>query len=382
MIDLIIWIIGGIIAIIIGIIAIIGFIAIIANIISAIPVALDLYEKHKNAKFVKGVRNKYIKSKDTIKNLKDKVPNKFKKNSPLTSEERQKLSQEFNQNQSIFIAGPPVRYGNFFDREEIIQNLFNLWKSFPMQNAAIYGEKRIGKTSLLLHLKDMVDNPNDYHFRKEQKTDYLYNSEKYCFIYVNFQDVEYHSPKKLLEYILLKMKLEKAESLDLSLHEENPLLGFGQIVSDHLVKPTVILMDEIGVVLERHSDKFDNEFWEGLRAIATTKLDPQCLGFVLASHQHPTELAKETKTSSPFFNVFSHTEELRIFTEQEAKRLIANSPEPFSENDVKFILEQSQLKPYILQILCQRCLQAKNGTNWQSEAKKEINKIKSGLNHE
>jgi hypothetical protein len=311
-----------------------------------------------------------------------------KATSGLTPEERKELSKDFEQDDSYFISGFPVHYGNFFGREEIIQNLFDLWKRFPMQNAAIYGEKRIGKTSLLLYLKDVVDDPNVPRFREEQKTDWLPNSEQYCFIYVNFQEVEFHSKKRLLEYILRNMKLEKADELDLSLSEENPLLDFGRIVSGYLVKPTVILMDEIGVVLERHPDKFDNDFWEGLRAIATTKLEPQCLCFVLASHQPPNKLGKkilDKGTASPFFNIFGYVTELKAFTEKEAKELMASSPKKFSDDDILFILKKSECQPYFLQILCQMRLNqlmrdAKADDNtWQKEAEEHINQMKKGL---
>jgi hypothetical protein len=317
-------------------------------------------------------------SKSTTNDYKPKT-----KTQSLTPKERKKLLKEsgIDNNTDFFIMGQPVHYGNFFGRKEIIQSLFNLWKGFPMQNAAIYGEKRIGKTSLLQYLKDVVDNPNDSRFREGQKTDWLRNSDRYCFIYVNFQDIEYQSPKRFLEYILQNMKLEKADKVNLSLSEENPLLDFGRIVKGHLINPTIVLMDEIGVILEHHPDKFENEFWDGLRTIATTKLELQCLGFVLAAHQHPTELAKKILTqgtASPFFNIFGHVTELKAFTEQEAKELTVSSPKQFSDDDVEFILKQSELKPFLLQILCKKCLEAKD-VNWQPEAKKEINKIKGGL---
>jgi Cdc6-like AAA superfamily ATPase len=281
-----------------------------------------------------------------------------KENAGLTPEERKKFLQEsgFEDNQAPFIVGQPVRYGNFFGREDIIQSLFNLWKSFPMQNAAIYGEEQIGKTSLLRYLKDVVDNPNDSRFREGQKTDWLSKHEKYCFIYVDFQDVEYHTPKRFLEYILQNMRLEKTDKLDLSLSEESPLLDFSRIIKGHLIKPTVILMDEIEAILERHSDKFSHDFWEGLRAIVTTKLEPQCLSFVLSSNQHPTELNKKIPnqgTGSSFFNIFNYPIELKAFTKQEAKELIASSPKQFSDDDIQFILDKSELKPYLLQLLCQ-----------------------------
>ncbi|MDM8566564.1 ATP-binding protein [Candidatus Halobeggiatoa sp. HSG11] len=279
---------------------------------------------------------------------------KVEYNSALTSEERQKLSKDFEQDNSPFVVGPPVRYGHFFGREEIIQSLFNLWKGFPMQNVAIYGEKRIGKTSLLRYLKDVVDNPDDSRLRKGQKTDWLPNSEQYCFIYVDFQDVEFHSQKRLLEYILRNMRLEKAEGLDFVLSEDNPLLDFGRILSNHLVRPTVILMDEIGILLEHHSEEFSHNFWDGLRAIATTKLEPQCLGFVLASNKNPNELGELiSEGGSPFIDIFSNVIELKKFTEVEARELIASSPKPFSDVDVRSILDESEYKPYILQKLCQ-----------------------------
>jgi len=322
----------------------------------AVLTALFIWDAMKDAwKQTSATLNKESKATDDNNNLPTtKTPS-------LTAKEREKRLKElgFDNNPHPFIIGQPVRYAHFFCREDIIENLFNLWKKFPIQNAAIYGEKRIGKTSLLRYLKDVVDNPNDSRFRKTQKTDYLPNSKQYCFIYVDFQDVEYHSPKRLLEYVLQNMKLEQAKQLDLSLSEDNPLLEFGRILSDHLIKPTIILMDEIGVVLERHPEEFPHNFWEGLRAIATTKLEPQCLGFVLASHEPPSELGNLIcEGGSPFIDIFSDTIELKAFTEKQARELIASSPKPFSDDDVEFILKQNELKPYLLQMLCQRCLEA------------------------
>jgi len=276
---------------------------------------------------------------------------------------------------SLFITNHPVKYAHFFGRKGIVERLFNAWKSLPIQNVAIYGEKQIGTTSLLFYLKDVVDNPNDSRFREEQKINWLPNPEYYCFIYVDFQDVECQNQKRLLEYILQKMKLEDADTLDLSLSEDNPLLGFRRIVAEHLVRPTLILMDKIDILLEYHSEEFSNNFWEGLRSIVTTILEMRCLGFVLASHKLPTELDNLSSGSSSFISIFSHTIKLKAFSEQEARELIYSSPEPFSDDDVEFILKQSERKPHLLQKLCQRCLEAKDN-NWQSEAIQEIEQMK------
>ena len=107
-----------------------------------------------------------------------------------------------------------------------------------------------------------------------------------------------------------------------------------------------------------------HDFWDGLPAIATTKLELQCLGFVLASHQQINELAKDSENSSPFLNIFGYTEELKALTKQEAIELIESSSKKFSSDDIEFILEKSELKPYLLQTLCHRYFTS-NG-NWKT----------------
>jgi hypothetical protein len=329
----------------------------------------------------------------STKTTEDKTPTRDKKTEGLLTDERQKLLKAAgfdakDSRDNPFITGHPVRYGHFFGREEILHDLFNLWKEFPnmpIQNAAIYGDRRIGKTSLLLHLKDMATaHSKDARLRKEQKVgdEWLPNSKHYCWIFVSFQDAEFSNQKRLLEYILTNMKLEKASGLDLSLSNENPLLEFSQIVSHHLIKPTLILLDEIDVALDRYQEEFDNAFWEGLRTLAITKLYPQCLGFVLASKQHPIELGQKLADGkgSPFFNIFGHVVKLEPLTEKDAKELIASSPKPFSEEDVQFILEKSECQPYLLQILCQIRLnylrRGDTSNRWQTEAEERLNKIK------
>jgi len=41
---------------------------------------------------------------------------------------------------------------HFFGRERELRRLFNLWKGHPLQSAAIIGQRRMGKTSLLNNL--------------------------------------------------------------------------------------------------------------------------------------------------------------------------------------------------------------------------------------
>jgi hypothetical protein len=149
---------------------------------------------------------------------------------------------------------------------------------------------------------------------------------------------------------------------------------FMDLVSENLHNPTVILLDEIGVGLQR-CPELDDGFWECLRSLATNSTDGN-LAFVLATHSSPIELAHNTGHSSPFFNIFGYTATLGALTEAEARELIASSPIPFSDEDVEWILMQSRCFPLLLQILCmERLFTLEDGDNsddWQEEGLRQM----------
>jgi hypothetical protein len=126
------------------------------------------------------------------------------------------------------------------------------------------------------------------------------------------------------------------------------------VVSHGLHTPTVILLDEIGVALQR-CPELDTAFWESLRSLATNYVGGN-LGFVLAAHESPGLLAEHSNVGSPFFNIFGYTATLGPLKEQEARELIASSPIPFAPADVDWILAQSGCWPMLLQILCRERL--------------------------
>ena len=57
-------------------------------------------------------------------------------------------------------------------------------KRHPLQNAAIIGKRRIGKTSLLHYLKNITATPKE-ELRQQQKSDWLPNPEIYKWIFVD-----------------------------------------------------------------------------------------------------------------------------------------------------------------------------------------------------
>jgi hypothetical protein len=158
------------------------------------------------------------------------------------------------------------------------------------------------------------------------------------------------------------------------IHPRSELDYFMDVVSDNLQTPTVILLDEIGVGLQR-CPELDDGFWESLRSLATNHTGGN-LAFVLATHESPIELARHTGHSSPFFNIFGYTATLGPLTETEARELIASSPIPFPDEDVAWILAQSECWPLLLQILCRERLfsleDGEMGEDWRKYGLEQI----------
>lgn len=274
--------------------------------------------------------------------------------------------QPTNGEASPFITGAPItqpRY--FFGREKELKRLFNLLKRHPLQNAAIIGKKRSGKTSLLHYLKNITTTPAEQ-LRPEQKSDWLPHPENYCWIFVDLQDARMQSREGLLKYILESLKMQAPTPCDLD--------RFMNVVSDNLYSPTVILLDEIGVGLQR-CPELDDGFWESLRSLATNQTGGN-LAFVLATPESPIEMAHNSGHSSPFFNIFGYTAYLGALTEIEARELIASSPIAFTDEDVEWILTQSCCWPLLLQILCRERLfnleEGENNDNWREDGLQQM----------
>jgi hypothetical protein len=248
-----------------------------------------------------------------------------------------------------FIAGPPIIHPReFFGRGRELRRLFNLWRRTPLQNAAIIGPRRSGKTSLLLYLRSITSTPESQ-LRRGQRADWLPEPGRYRWVFVDFQDPRMGNQEDLLGYLLA--------GLDLGIGPAPCSLDyFLDVVSHNLHTPTIILLDEIGVALQRYPE-LDAAFWESLRSLATNLVRGN-LAFVLAAHESPGQLADRSNIGSPFFNIFGYTATLGPLTEEEARELVASSPISFSPADVDWIIDQSECWPMLLQILCRERLVA------------------------
>ena len=265
-----------------------------------------------------------------------------------------------------FIAGPPITHPiNFFGRQRELKRLCHMVKRLPLQNGAIIGPRRSGKTSLLHYLKTISQLPDDQR-RPDQTADWLPQPGRQRWIFVDFQDPRLGGREQLLRYLLTQMEIPIPEPCSLE--------DFLDAVSDHLHQPTVILLDEIGVALQRYPD-LDDAFWESLRSLATNQVGGN-LGFILAGPQPPDQLAQHSGYGSPFFNIFGYMATLGPFSEAEALALIDSSPIPFPDEDVAWILAESEGWPILLQILCRERLftleEGEHGPDWREDGLRQI----------
>jgi DNA-binding SARP family transcriptional activator len=265
-----------------------------------------------------------------------------------------------------FIVGPPISQARqFFGRERELKRLFHLLQRPPLQNSAVIGPRRSGKTSLLYYLRS-ISSTLPQHLRPGQRSDWLPQPERYNWLFVDFQDARLGNREALMRYLLARMELAQPNPCDLD--------RFMEIVSDRLQSPTVILFDEIDVALQRYPE-LDDTFWESLRSLATNQVGGK-LAFVLAASKAPTQLAQQSGLGSPFFNIFGYTAELGPLIESAARELIAGSPIPFPDEDADWIVAQSGCWPILVQILGRERLialeQGETDTQWHAEGLRQM----------
>lgn len=290
------------------------------------------------------------------------------------SQDRDKALIVSERERSSFITGRPIiEPSHFFGREYEIKRLFQLLKRHPLQNAVIIGPQSSGKTSLLNYLRTITRTPVEQ-LRIGQRNDWLPNPENYRWIFVDFRDPRRRSREGVIRYLIKEMSLEIPKLCDLE--------QFMDTVGGNLHFPTIVLMDDISVGLEK-CPELDDEFWESLRSLATNQTDGN-LAFILSTPEEPVALAQNTGHSSPFFNIFACTVRLDPLEEKEARMWLNSSPLPLSETDIDWIMEQSQCWPSLLQILFRERLlsleEGDGGRNWKEDGLRDIGKFRHLLN--
>jgi hypothetical protein len=282
----------------------------------------------------------------------------------LQSRQETPRASAFTRELAPFVVGPPIQHcRQFFGRQAQLKRLFDGVGRFPLQNMALIGRHRSGKTSLLHYIRKITTATPD-EVRPGQRTDWLKQPDRYRWVFVDFQDARMCSRAGLLRYLLDELGMPVPEPCD--------LIGFMNVVSRNLRMPTVILMDEIGAALE--APELDLPFWWSMRSLGSNQTNGM-LSFVLTSHQPPDIQAHAYGKPSPFFNIFQRLD-VGPLAESEARELIASSPQPFDRSDIDWMIEQSGGWPACLQMLCNTLLTALEsgtaGNGWREEGLRQI----------
>ena len=253
-------------------------------------------------------------------------------------------SIEHDQRQAFFVTDSPIhRPQLFFGRHYEIRHILQLLSGYPLQNAAIVGQRRSGKTSLLKHLVEITKVPGQA-LRPNQPPECRSFPTQLNWILIDFQNIYYQSLKNLVHYLLVKMGLPS--------NGETQLEDCIQLMSERLSVPTVILFDEIESAFHQQSE-LDDRFWNSLRFLQQNNGN---LAFVLSSSTDLKHFARKNIESSSFFDIFGYQATLGPLTEAEARQLILTSPIPFSRDDIDYILTYSQCWPVLVQLFCRERL--------------------------
>ncbi len=245
-----------------------------------------------------------------------------------------------------FTFGNPIRDpARFFGRKQEIRQITGRLLSSAVESTSLVGERRIGKTSLLLHLA----NP-------DVAADLGLKPEQYCLVYIDFQGLTDITPQRFWQRVLHRMlrticnpklepmikELQHAETFDLfdleDLFEEINAQGLN----------IVLLMDEFEYVTQ--NPNFGSDFFGGLRALAIH----HALALVPSTRRELVDLCHSDEIKgSPFFNIFANVV-IRPFMMEDVDELIEGYVEDteysFTPEEKTALMKMGGNYPFFLQV--------------------------------
>jgi hypothetical protein len=251
-----------------------------------------------------------------------------------------------------FTFGKPIRDPKrFYGRErEIRQIVGRLLSAF--ESTAVVGERRIGKTSLLLHLAD-----------RQVAANLGLAPEQYVTVYVDFQGCTDITPVRFWSRVLDKLARKLADkelavlAKDMKERSEIDQYDLEDLFMelDERGLQLVLLMDEFEYVTQNAN--FGLDFFAGLRALAI-----HCpLALITATRQELVDLChSDAIKGSPFFNIFASVV-LRPFSQEEVMALIDGALEgtsvTFSEAGRACVSETAGGHPLFTQMAGYYCFE-------------------------
>lgn len=244
------------------------------------------------------------------------------------------------------IKNPKYFYGRKIETKVILDFLR------VAQSCSIIGERKMGKTSLLLYIS------NPYVLKQ-----YGINANEYIFLYLDCQALVSITQNEFYALILKNIydninniNIKKEINTLTKNKAQIRLMDFESIILDIIKNIKIVfLFDEFESITKNKN--FDDAFLWGLRSLS------KYVAYVTATQRSLIDLSKgeevQPSVPSPFFNVFQPID-LGPFKDDEARELIEGYLKwvksldyfSFSSEDFKFISNISGLHPFFLQIAC------------------------------
>jgi hypothetical protein len=249
----------------------------------------------------------------------------------------------------LFIQRAPVTRSQFFGRAEEVRAILS--RVARGQSVSVVGPRRIGKTSLLMHVSDpttragyeLVDEP--------------------VFVYVDCHLIGESGTDSDVYRMLLERAIKATpEGDDTTAHGSRESDSFESLRS-HLRRAsrsgvrTVLLLDEFEVLA--HNRRLDAPFFDALRSLQKSDVT-----YVTASTETLYDLLPQARdfSGSPFFNIF-HTLRLGLLQPEEARALVVGLAErasiQFSEDDLAFLQRVAGPHPLYLRMAAYRLFEEK-----------------------
>lgn len=241
-----------------------------------------------------------------------------------------------------YVAGEPIfKQDLFFGREEIQKRILSIVHN---NSIMITGERRIGKTSLLLQIKNQLSAKEDpeYHFIPVFVD--LQGIGQWEFFHAMMNDIVDH-----IGDISVKLKLRFFENKmnynyrDFNNDLRKIVIHFSEN-SSKAVK-MILLIDEADAMNE-----YDQAIHAQLRRVFMQEFSANFAAIISGT----SYIKNWNRPESPWWNLFTPIE-LKPFHRDDAKKLIQIPVKgifKFKNEALETILNVTQCKPYLIQVLC------------------------------
>lgn len=244
------------------------------------------------------------------------------------------------ENQSPYINRLMIRNAKmFFGRHLLLKRCYAALAN--RQSVSILGPRRIGKSSLLWCSS-----------LPQIQARYSFDLKCHIFVFLDLHDYLDRTTEDFFHSVSREIIAQSPEelALDVSMHSRGAD-AFSSVLSQVIRKDyfPVLLLDSFDKVTQ--NEHFGPDFFGFLRAQASRGR----VSYVTASFAPLYEVCHSSIKGSPFFNIF-YDYKLEALTYQEARELIAEPSKaagtPFSEEEVKAVLQLAGRHPFFIQRVC------------------------------